>query len=52
MARRVGRSQDDRRRDAVLTPLGMITQNLKLLKQVNRRSWKSRMKGIFAQLAS
>jgi len=36
----------------VLTPLGLITQNLKLLKQVNRRSWKSRMKGIFAQLAS
>jgi glycosyltransferase involved in cell wall biosynthesis len=36
----------------VLTPLGLITQNLKLLKQVNRRTWKSRMKGIFAQLAS
>ena len=36
----------------VLTPLGLITQNMRLLKQVNRRSWKSRMKGIFAQLAS
>jgi glycosyltransferase involved in cell wall biosynthesis len=36
----------------VLTPLGLITQNLKLLKQVNRRTWKSRMKGIFAQNAT
>jgi len=36
----------------VLTPLGLITQNLKLLKQVNRRTWKSRMKGIFAQSAT
>jgi glycosyltransferase involved in cell wall biosynthesis len=36
----------------VLTPFGLITQNLKLLKQVNRRSWKSRVMGIFAQLAS
>ena len=33
----------------VLTPLGLVTQNFKLLKQVNRRSWKSRMKGIFNQ---
>lgn len=36
----------------VLTPFGLITQNLKLLKQVNRRTWKSRMKGIFAQSAT
>ncbi|HXQ14911.1 MAG TPA: glycosyltransferase family 2 protein [Caulobacteraceae bacterium] len=36
----------------VLTPLGLITQNLRLLKQVNRRTWKSRMKGIFAQSAT
>jgi glycosyltransferase involved in cell wall biosynthesis len=36
----------------VLTPLGLITQNMRLLKQVNRRTWKSRVKGIFAQLAS
>ena len=36
----------------VLTPLGLITQNMRLLKQVNRRSWKSRMKGIFAQRAT
>jgi len=36
----------------VLTPLGLVTQNLRLLKQVNRRSWKSRMKHIFAQHAS
>lgn len=36
----------------VLTPLGLITQNLQLLRQVNRRSWKSRMKGIFAQRAA
>jgi glycosyltransferase involved in cell wall biosynthesis len=36
----------------VLTPLGLLTQNLRLLKQVNRRTWKSRMKGIFAQRAA
>jgi len=34
---------------SVLTPIGLLRQNLALLKQVNRRSWKSRMKGIFAQ---
>jgi glycosyltransferase involved in cell wall biosynthesis len=36
----------------VLTPLGLITQNLRMLKLIERRSWRSRMKGIFAQLAS
>jgi len=36
----------------VLTPLGLVTQNLRMLKLIRRRSWRSRMKGIFAQLAS
>ena len=34
---------------SVLTPFGLVRQNLAMLKLVNRRSWKSRMKGIFAQ---
>jgi glycosyltransferase involved in cell wall biosynthesis len=37
---------------SVLTPFGLISQNLRMLKQVNRRSWKSRMKGIFAQFTT
>jgi glycosyltransferase involved in cell wall biosynthesis len=36
----------------VLTPLGLIGQNLRLLKQVNRRTWRSRMAGLFAQRAT
>jgi glycosyltransferase involved in cell wall biosynthesis len=36
----------------VLTPVGLVTQNLRMLKLVNRRSWRSRMKGIFAQRAT
>jgi glycosyltransferase involved in cell wall biosynthesis len=35
---------------SVLGPLGLVGQNLRMLKQVNRRTWESRMKGIFAQL--
>ena len=35
---------------SVLTPFGLVRQNLSMLKLVKRRSWKSRMKGIFAQL--
>jgi glycosyltransferase involved in cell wall biosynthesis len=38
---------------AVLTPYGLVRQNLDMLKLVNRRSWRARMKGFFAhRLAS
>lgn len=37
----------------VLSPFGVVRQNLRLLKLVQRRSWKSRMRGFFAhRLAS
>jgi glycosyltransferase involved in cell wall biosynthesis len=35
----------------VLTPVGVVRQNLRLLKLVNRRSWRARVKGVLAQLA-
>jgi glycosyltransferase involved in cell wall biosynthesis len=38
---------------SVLTPLGLVRQNLDMLKLVNRRSWRARMRGLFAhRLAS
>jgi len=37
---------------SVLTPDGLLTQNLKMLRLVHRRSWKSRMKGLFAPRAA
>jgi glycosyltransferase involved in cell wall biosynthesis len=38
---------------SVLTPVGLLQQNLNMLKLVQRRSWRSRMKGLFAhRLAS
>ncbi|HEY2710047.1 MAG TPA: glycosyltransferase family 2 protein [Caulobacteraceae bacterium] len=36
----------------VMTPLGLISQNLRLLKHVNRRTWRSRMEGFFTQRAT
>ncbi|MGH6957232.1 MAG: glycosyltransferase family 2 protein [Caulobacteraceae bacterium] len=33
----------------VLTPIGVARQNLALLKLIQRRSWRSRFKGFFAQ---
>jgi glycosyltransferase involved in cell wall biosynthesis len=36
----------------VLSPIGVVRQNLRLLRLVNRRSWRARMKGVLAQLAS
>ncbi|HVN01484.1 MAG TPA: glycosyltransferase family 2 protein [Caulobacteraceae bacterium] len=33
----------------VLTPLGLVSQNLRLLRQVNRRSWRARVTDLFAQ---
>jgi glycosyltransferase involved in cell wall biosynthesis len=36
----------------VLTPVGLVSQNLRMLKLIKRRSWRSRMKGIFAQRAT
>jgi glycosyltransferase involved in cell wall biosynthesis len=33
---------------SVLTPIGLVRQNLDMLKLVRRRSWRARMKGIFA----
>jgi len=35
----------------VLTPLGLIRQNLSLLRQINRRSWRARVKGLLAEWA-
>jgi len=38
---------------SVLTPFGLVRQNLDMLKLVNRRSWRARMRGLFAhRLAS
>jgi glycosyltransferase involved in cell wall biosynthesis len=33
----------------VLSPIGVVRQNLALLRLVNRRTWRSRVKGLFAQ---
>jgi glycosyltransferase involved in cell wall biosynthesis len=33
---------------AVLTPFGLVRQNLDMLKLVNRTSWRARMRGLFA----
>ena len=33
---------------SVLTPVGLVRQNLDMLRLVNRRSWRSRMKSLFA----
>lgn len=33
----------------VLTPVGVVRQHVRLLKLVERRSWRSRMRGFFAQ---
>jgi glycosyltransferase involved in cell wall biosynthesis len=38
---------------SVLTPFGLLRQNLDMLRLVNRRSWRARMRGLFAhRLAS
>jgi glycosyltransferase involved in cell wall biosynthesis len=38
---------------SVLTPFGLLRQNVDMLKLVNRRSWRARMRGLFAhRLAS
>jgi glycosyltransferase involved in cell wall biosynthesis len=34
---------------SVLTPFGLLRQNVDMLKLVNRRSWTARMRGLFAQ---
>ena len=33
---------------SVLTPFGLVRQNFDMLKLVNRRSWRARMRGLFA----
>ena len=38
---------------SVLTPFGLVRQNVDMLRLVNRRSWRARMRGLFAhRLAS
>lgn len=37
---------------SVLTPIGLLRQNLRMLALVNRRSWRARMKGFAQRLAS